>query len=89
VDTNVPDGNMLVDKVKINLNMLDALVLNGVGGEVDVVDVVVVAVDQSGSRQGAVQLHKQLTKPTRLSHAIGHGAVLRLTARTGDDVLTF
>jgi hypothetical protein len=45
-DTNVPDGNMLVDKVKINLNMLGALMLNGVGGEVDGADVV--AVDQSG-----------------------------------------
>jgi hypothetical protein len=42
--------------VKINLNMLDARVLNGVGGEVDSVDVV--EVDQSGPRQGAVQLHK-------------------------------
>jgi hypothetical protein len=28
-DTNVPDGNALADKVKINLNMLGALVLNG------------------------------------------------------------
>jgi hypothetical protein len=45
-DTNVPDGNVLADKVKINLNILDALMLNGVGGEVDGVDVVVV--DQSG-----------------------------------------
>jgi hypothetical protein len=45
-DTNVPDGNTLVDKVKINLNMLGALMLNGVGGEVDGTDVV--AVDQSG-----------------------------------------
>jgi hypothetical protein len=31
-NTNVPDGNALADKVKINLNMLDALVLNEVGG---------------------------------------------------------
>jgi hypothetical protein len=45
-DTNIPDINALVDKVKINLNMLGALVLNGVGGEVDGIDVV--AVDQSG-----------------------------------------
>jgi hypothetical protein len=45
-DTNVPDGNALVDKMKINLNMLSALVLNGVGAEVDGADVV--AVDQSG-----------------------------------------
>jgi hypothetical protein len=35
-----------------------------------------------------MQLHKQLTKPTHLCHAVGHGAVLRLSARTGDDVLT-
>jgi hypothetical protein len=41
-DTNVPDGNTLVDKVKINLNMLGALVLNGVGGEVDDSDVVTI-----------------------------------------------
>jgi hypothetical protein len=44
-DTNVP-GNTLTDKVKINLNMLGALVLYEVGGEVDGADVV--AVDQSG-----------------------------------------
>jgi hypothetical protein len=46
--TNVPDGNVLADKVKINLNMLDALVLNGVDGEVD--DTGVITVDQSGPR---------------------------------------
>jgi hypothetical protein len=34
-DTNVPDGNVLADKVEINLNMLGALVLNEVGGEVE------------------------------------------------------
>jgi hypothetical protein len=45
-DTNIPDINALVDKVEINLNMLGPLVLNGVGGEVDGIDVV--AVDQSG-----------------------------------------
>jgi hypothetical protein len=45
-DTNVLVGNVLTDKVKINLNMLGALVLNGVGGEVDGTDVVIV--DQSG-----------------------------------------
>jgi hypothetical protein len=41
-DTNVPDGNVLADKVEINLNMLGALVLNEVGGEVDSVDVITV-----------------------------------------------
>jgi hypothetical protein len=85
-DTNIPDGNALVDKVKIKLNMLGALVLNGVGGEVDDADVI--AVDQSGPSQGDVQLHKQLSKPTRICHTVGHGVVLRLSARTGDDILT-
>jgi hypothetical protein len=51
-DTNVSDDNVLANKVKINLNMLGALVLNRVGGEVDSTDVV--AVDQSGPWQGAV-----------------------------------
>jgi hypothetical protein len=41
-DTDVPDGNVLMDKVKINLNMLGVLVLNRVGGEVDGTDVVTV-----------------------------------------------
>jgi hypothetical protein len=44
-DTNAPNGNALTDKVKINLNMLGALVLNGVGGEVDGANIV--AIDQS------------------------------------------
>jgi hypothetical protein len=77
-DTNVPNGNALADKVKINLNMLGVLVLNKFGGEVDGADVV--AIHQSGPRQGAVQLHKQLTKPARLCHAVGHDAVLCLSA---------
>jgi hypothetical protein len=44
-DRNVPDDNTLVDEVEINLNKLCALVLDGVGGEIDGVDVV--TVDQS------------------------------------------
>jgi hypothetical protein len=71
-DTNVPDGNALADKVKINLNMLGALVMNGVGGEVDDADIV--TVDQSDPRQGAMKLHKQLSKPTRRCHAIWYSA---------------
>jgi hypothetical protein len=44
--TNVPDGNALMNKVEINLNMHGVLVLNRVGGEVDGADIV--TVDQSG-----------------------------------------
>jgi hypothetical protein len=52
------------------------LSLNGVDGEVYGTDVV--TVDQSDPRQGVVQLHMQLLKPTRLYHTVGHDAVLRL-----------
>jgi hypothetical protein len=45
-DINVPDDNTLADKLDINLNMLGALVLDKVGGELDSTDVV--TVDQSG-----------------------------------------
>jgi hypothetical protein len=31
-DVNLTNGNLLSDKMKINLRMLDALMLNGVGG---------------------------------------------------------
>jgi hypothetical protein len=41
-DTNIPDGNALMDKVKIDLNMLGVLVQNGIGGEVDGTDIVTV-----------------------------------------------
>jgi hypothetical protein len=44
-DTNNSDDNVLTDKVEINFNMLGALVLDGIGGEVDGADVV--TVDQS------------------------------------------
>jgi hypothetical protein len=77
-DMNVPDDNTLENKVEINLNMFVVLVLNGVGGEVNSVDIT--TIDQSGMRQGAMQLHKQLTKPACLCHAVAHIVVLRLSA---------
>jgi hypothetical protein len=41
-DTNLTDGNILSDKMKINLHMLGASMLNGIGGEVHSADVVTV-----------------------------------------------
>jgi hypothetical protein len=84
-DTNVPDDNTLENKVEINLNMFVVLVLNGVGGEVNSVDIA--TIDQSGMRQGAMQLHKQLMKPACLCHAVAHIVVLRLSAWVGDNIL--
>jgi hypothetical protein len=84
-DTNIIDGKTLTYEVEINLNMLGALMLDRVGGQVDGTDVV--AGDKSGPRQGAVQLHEQLKKLARLHHTVGHGTVLCLSAWMRDDVL--
>jgi hypothetical protein len=47
-DAYLTDGNLLSDEMKINLYMLRALMLNGVGGELHRVDVVVV--DEGAAR---------------------------------------
>jgi hypothetical protein len=44
-DADITDGNMFSDEVEVDLDMLRALVLNGVVGEVDGTDIV--AVDES------------------------------------------
>jgi hypothetical protein len=41
-DANITDGNAFPNEVEIDLDMLHTLVLNGVGGEVDDADVVIV-----------------------------------------------
>jgi hypothetical protein len=61
--------------------MLCALMLHGIGGEVDGVDVV--AVDEGGTLKGAMELVEELAHPGGL----GHNAVLGLCAGAGDDVL--
>jgi hypothetical protein len=41
-DADITDDHTFLHKVEVNLDILHALVLNGVGGEVDDVDVVTV-----------------------------------------------
>jgi hypothetical protein len=84
-DADITDGNAFPDEVEVNLDMLCALMLNGVGGEVDSADVV--AVDESALRQRSMELLEELPEPTSFSYAVGHGAILSLDARARDDVL--
>jgi hypothetical protein len=41
-DMDIIDGNAFPDEVEVDLDMLHTLVLNGVGGEVDGTDVIIV-----------------------------------------------
>jgi hypothetical protein len=53
-DVDLADSYLLSDKMKINLHMFRALILNGVGGEVYGADVV--AVDESAPRRRSLEL---------------------------------
>jgi hypothetical protein len=60
-DVDLTDGNLLLDKMVINLHMLSALMLNEVAREVHNVDVV--AVDKGASRRQTLELMVQLAQP--------------------------
>jgi hypothetical protein len=70
-DADLADDNLLSDKMKINLHMLGALMLNGVGGEVHGADVI--AVDKGASRRRVwsswSSCHSQVTSTTQLATA--------------------
>jgi hypothetical protein len=84
-DTDLTDDDLLSDKMKINLHMFRALMLNGVGGEVHDADIV--AVDESAPRWRSLELMQELTQPGCLGHTIGHSAVLSFCAGAGDNSL--
>jgi hypothetical protein len=86
-DADLVDGDLLSNKVEINLHMLGALMLNEVGGEVDRADVV--AIDQGAPRQRTLEFMEQLPQPSGFSHTIGDDTVLGLHAGMGDDSLPF
>jgi hypothetical protein len=75
-----------VDEVRVDLHVLRALMLHGVGGEVDYADVV--AVDEGGALEGTVELVEELAQPRGLDHAVGHDTVLGLSTGARDDGLT-
>lgn len=59
-NTNLPDDDLLTNEVKINFHMLGSLIQNGVGGEIDIAEVVAVTVDKSALGRWAIELVKQL-----------------------------
>jgi hypothetical protein len=56
---NVTGSDTLADEVQVNLHVLRALMLHGIGGEVDHADVV--AADEGGALKGTVELVEELS----------------------------
>jgi hypothetical protein len=84
-DADLTDGNLLSDKIKTDLHMISALLLNGVGGEVHGADII--TVDKCAPRRQGLELVEQLTQPSDISHAVGNDMILSLSAGAGDDGL--
>ena len=74
-DPNIADGDPVAHEVQVDLHVLRPLMLNGVGGEVHGADVV--AVDERGLGERAMELRQELSKPGRLRHAL---AIARYSA---------
>jgi nucleoside-triphosphatase THEP1 len=55
---NITSDDPLADKVQVNLHVLRALMLHGIGGEVHHADVV--AVDEASALEGVVELVEKL-----------------------------
>jgi hypothetical protein len=55
-DADIIDGHAFLHNMEVDLDMLHALVLNGVGGEVDDADVI--TSDDDALRQWSVELLK-------------------------------
>jgi hypothetical protein len=80
-NADMADGNAFPHEVEINLDVLGALVLDGVGGHVDGADVV--AIDQRCAARRSMKLEEKLSEPRGLRNAVGHGAVLGFGAGAG------
>ena len=84
-DADITNSNTLPHEVKIDLNVLGALMLNRVGGHVDGTDVV--AVDQRSVPRRCMKLNEKLTQPSGFCNTISHCAILSFSTGPGDCIL--
>jgi hypothetical protein len=72
-NTKITNGDSLSDKVKIDLNVLGALMLHRIGGHVDGTNVV--AVHQCGAPKRGMQLQEKLAQPGCFCNSVSHRAI--------------
>lgn len=79
--TGFTEGDSFSNEVQVNLDMLGALVLDGVGGEVDSTDVV--TIDNCGAPKRAAKFLQKMAQPAGLSDSICNGAIFSLCTGPG------
>ena len=85
-DADFTNGNTLPHEVEIDLNVLGALMLDGVGAHVNGADVV--TIDQRGAPEWSMKLEEQLSESCSLCNTIGYSPVFGLCTGPGHCVLT-
>ena len=80
-NVDAPKSQLLSHEVNVELNMLRAMMMNGVGREIDCRDMVIV--DNGGLRDVKEQLLEKLPKPRALGDDIGHNTILSLNTGAG------
>ena len=83
---NLSQGDLLTDEVNVNLNVLRATMMNGVGYHVDSADIVVV--DNRRRSNGNMELLQELAQPATLGHHMSNSIVLWFCTGAGDRGLT-
>ena len=86
-NADAPKSHLLSHEVNVELNMLRATMMNGVGREVDCRDIV--TVDNGGLRDVKEQLLEKQPKPQALGDGIGHSTILSLSTGAGYRGLSF
>lgn len=81
LDLGIADADTFANEVQVDFEMLSALVLNRVAGEVHCVDIVT---EHNG---GSTELSETLMEPAGLGDDICHNVVFRFYARTRHNVL--
>jgi hypothetical protein len=76
-----------MNEVDVNLDMLSAMVADGVSGHIDGANIVVV--DHCGQGDRDVKFMKELPQPATLGHDMRNGAIFGLSAGSGDRGLAF
>lgn len=84
---NITKSNALLNKMKIDLHMLGALMLNGVGEHIDSTDVV--TIDQHCLGQGSMQLSKQLAQLGGFNNDVNDSTVLSFNTTARNRMLAF